>query len=132
VQPSRRLTARELFLPWAVPSFTAHCYAVNHPAPALGTPVAAGACSKGVNAGSCPYGPKLVIAAQLAKKPHNAGESGMPAKSTGLPPTANNTAVARTNAIAAVSDSDPALPSQRPQPLTSSLPPRQSSRRHFR
>ena len=69
VPPSRRLTAREQSLPWAILSFPAHCRRVNQPALAVGTLAAAGACSKIVNAGSCPLGPKLVIAARLVKKP---------------------------------------------------------------
>ena len=58
-------------------SFPAPCCRVNHPALAVGTPAAAAACSRVVNAGSCRAGPRPVTAARLAKKPHDAGAAGM-------------------------------------------------------
>ena len=68
VPPSRRLTAREQSLPWAILSFPAHCCRVNRPYLAVGTPAVTAVCSKVVKAGSCRAGPRLVIAARLVKK----------------------------------------------------------------
>ena len=88
VPPSRRLTAREQSLPWAILSFPAHCCRVNRPDFAAGTPAATAVCSKDVKTGSCRAGPRLVIAARLVKKLREAGAAGTPVSASRLPPTA--------------------------------------------
>lgn len=90
VPPPRRLTAREQYLPWAVLSFPSRCRRVNHSAPAAGTLALTVACSRAVNAGSCPTSHRHVTVARTAKKPHDAGDVGMPVNATEPPPTASN------------------------------------------
>ena len=85
VPPPRRLTAREQSLPWAVLSFPSRCRRVNYSAPAAGTLALAVACSRAVNAGSCPTSHRHVTVARTAKKPHDAGDAGMPVNATGVP-----------------------------------------------
>jgi hypothetical protein len=105
VRPSRRLTAREQSLPWAMPSLSSRPPRVNRPALAVGTPAAAVACSKDVNAGSCPNGPRRGTVARPANTPLGAGDAGMPVNATGPPPTANNAGANRPDAIAVVGNS---------------------------
>ena len=69
MSPSRRLTARELVLPWAHLSVPARWRQVNQSAFAVGTLVVTGAYLKAANAGSCRLVPKLVIAVRLVEKP---------------------------------------------------------------
>src|SRR5205085_11555626 len=95
VSPSRRRTARELDLPWAVSSFPVPCCRVNYPALTVGTPAAAAACSKGVNAGSCRAGLKPVTVARPARRTRDAGAAGWPVNAIGPLPTANNAAETR-------------------------------------
>ena len=79
VPPSRRLTAREQSLPWAILSFPAHRCRVNRPDLGVGTPAATVACSKAAKTGSCRAGPRPVTAARPVRKPHAAGAAGFPA-----------------------------------------------------
>jgi hypothetical protein len=69
------------------------------------------------NAGFCPLGLKLVIAAILVEKPRSAGGPGTPVKLTGPPTEARNVAENRLDAIvsAIVSGGNQLLPSRRPQ-----------------
>ena len=120
VPPSRRLTAREQSLPWAILSFPAHCCRVNRPNLAVGTQAAAVACSRVVKTGSCRAGLRLVIAAQLVNKLLAAGAAGIPVSASGLPSTARNSVEIRPDAIETASDSNHLLPSQRPKVMTSS------------
>jgi hypothetical protein len=129
VPPSRRLTARELTLPWAHLSVPARWRRVNQAAFAVGTLAVADACLKIANAGSCPLGPKLVIAARLVKKPRSTGGPGMPVKLIEPPSKARNAAENSPDAIASVHGSDPLLPSRRPQHLSSSRLCRRSKTR---
>src|SRR5580658_690477 len=76
VPPPRRLTARELVLPWAHLSFPARWRRVNQAAVAVGTLAVVGACLKIANAGSCRLGPKLVTVARLVEKPPGIGGPG--------------------------------------------------------
>jgi len=120
VPPSRRLTAREQSLPWAILSFPAHCCRVNRPDLAVGTPAATAVCSKVVKSGSCRAGPRLVIAARLVRKLHDAGAAGIPASASGLPPTARSSVEIKPDAIESVSGSDRLSPCRRRQTMTSS------------
>src|SRR5207244_4484112 len=140
--PSRRLTVREQFLPWARLSLSSRPPRVNRPARAVGTPAAAVASSKGVNAGSCPNGPRHGTVARPADTPLDAGDAGMPANATGPPPTANNAAATRPDAIAVGGNSAQlalsgrlhlpksrpsprwSRPSHHPRPTRASRPPR--------
>jgi hypothetical protein len=131
VPPSRRRTAREQDLPWAVSSFPAPCCRVNHPTLTGGTPAAAAVCSRGVNAGSYRAGLKPVTVARPAKTPHDGGAVGRPVNAIGTPPTANNAAATRPDAIADGCTSDRLVPSRTLPPLTSSRrrpPPLKPSR----
>ena len=68
VPPSRRLTAREQYLPWAVSQSPLALVAGSTTRlPPLAPLLLAGACSRAVNAGSCPTGPRHVTAARLPK-----------------------------------------------------------------
>jgi hypothetical protein len=125
LSPSRRRTAREQDLPWAVFSFPIPYCRVNHPALAVGTPAAAVVCSKGVNAGSCPAGPRHDTVARPAKTPLDAGDAGWPVNSIGPPPTDNNADATRPDVIAIAAASDRLFPNRTTQPFT-------SSRRHQR
>ena len=118
--PSRRLTARERTLPWAILSVPARERRVNLAIFAVGTLAVAGACLKTANAGSYRPGPKLVIAALLVEKPRSTGGPGMPVKLIEPPSKAKNTAENRPDAIASVHSSDQLLPSRRLQHLLSS------------
>ena len=120
VPPSRRLTAREQSLPWAILSFPAHCCRVNRPDLAVGTPAATAVCSKVVNAGSCRAVPRPAIAARLVKELHVAGAAGFPANASRPPTTAKNSGENRPDAIEAVSGNDHLLLNRRRQPTTSS------------
>src|SRR5438552_1189602 len=102
VRPSRRLTAREQFLPWAVPSFPARCRRVNHldPHPALGlSPLASLLPSLSAQRVPtlvpAPQAPRHATEARPAKTPHDAGAAGWPVNATGPPPTVNNAAETR-------------------------------------
>jgi hypothetical protein len=128
VPPPRRLTARELTLPWACFSVAVRWRRVNQVIFA-GTLAVAGACLKIANAGSCRPGPKLVIAALLVEKPPVAGGPGTPVKLIEPPPKARNAAENRPDAIASGSGSDQLLPSRRPQQLPSSPSCRRSKPR---
>lgn len=118
VPPSRRLTARELVLPWAHSSVPARWRQVNQRLVAVGTLAVVGAYLKAANAGSCHPGPKLVIAALLVEKRRSSGGPGMPVKLIEPPSKASNAAENRLDAIA--SGSDRLLPSRRPQHFPSS------------
>jgi hypothetical protein len=120
VPPSRRLTARELTLPWAYLSVRARWRRVNQTAVAVGTLAVADACSKIANVGSCRPGPKLVIAALLAEKPQSAGGPGMPVKLIEPPSEARNAAENRPDAIASVRSNDQLWPRWRPKHFLSS------------
>jgi hypothetical protein len=120
VPPSRRLTAREQSLPWAILSFHAHRCWVNRPDLGVGTPTATVACSKVVKTGSCRTDPRPVIAARLVKKLHVAGAAGFPANASRLLTTAKNSGESRPDAIEAVSGNDHLLLNRRRQPTTSS------------
>ena len=120
VPPSRRLTAREQSLPWAILSFPAHRCRVNRPDLAVGTPAATVVCSKVVKTGSCRTDPRPVIAARLVKKLHVAGAAGFPANASRLLTTAKNSVEIRPDAIESVSGSDHLLLNRRRQPTTSS------------
>ena len=127
VPPSRRLTAREQSLPWAILSFPAHCYRVNRPDFAAGTPAANAVCSKDVKTGSCRAGPRLVIAARLVKKLREAGAAGTPVSASRLPPTARSAVEIKPDGIESVSGSDCLLPNRRGQTMTSRRLPQSSS-----
>src|SRR5271157_1353520 len=58
------------------------------------------ACSRAVNAGSCPTSHRHVTVARTAKKPHDAGDAGMPVNATEPPPTASNTVAISPGVIA--------------------------------
>ena len=120
VPPSRRLTARELDLPWAHLSFPARWRRVNQAAAVVGILAVAGACLKIANAGSCRLGPKLVIAARLVEKPPGIGGPGTPARLTELPSKARNAAENRPDVVASGNGSDQLLPSRQPQHFPSS------------
>ena len=124
VPPSRRLTARELTLPWAHLSVPARWRRVNQAVFAVGTLAVAGASLKIANAGSCPPGPKLVIAALLVEKPRSAGGPGMPVKLIEPPPKARNAAENRPDAIASVQRQRSALaePAAPTLPIEPALP----------
>ncbi len=113
VPPSRRLTARELTLPWAYLSVIVRWRRVNQVIFA-GTLAVADASLKVANVGFCPLGLKLVIAAMLVEKPRSVGGPGTPVKLTGPPTEARNVAENRLDAIvsAIVSGSDQLLPSR--------------------
>ena len=119
VPPSRRLTAREQSLPWAILSFHAHHCRVNHPG-RVGTPTATVACSKVVKTGFYRAGPRRVIAARPVRKPHAAGAAGFPASALRRLPTARNSGESRCGAIESVSSNDHLLLNRRHQPATSS------------
>ena len=121
VPPSRRLTAREQALPWAIFSFPAPWCRVNQPTLAVGIPAAAGASLKAVNAGSCRPGPKLVTAARLVEKPRSTGGPGMPVKLIEPPSKARNAAENRPDAVASVTGSDQSL--AEPAPPTPPIEP---------
>src|SRR4051812_33818832 len=76
VPPPRRLTAREQDLPWATLSFPWHPPRVNYHA--AGILAAGAACSRAVNAGSCPNVPRLGTVARPANTPLGNGGAGMP------------------------------------------------------
>jgi hypothetical protein len=118
VPPSRRLTAREQFLPWAIPSFPAHSRQVNLLDLAVGTPTATVVCSRVVKSGSCRTDPRPVIAAPLVKKLHVTGAAGSPANASRLLPTARNSGERRPDAIESVSGNDHLLLNRRGQPTT--------------
>jgi hypothetical protein len=137
----RRLTTREHHLPWASFSFPSAPTTVNHPARALGTPAAAVACSRGVNAGSCPNGPRHGTVARPANSPPDAGGAGMPVNAIGPPFRASNAAANRPDVIAAADHCARPTPSQGLQPARPSPshpwsrpschpPPTQPSRPH--
>ena len=115
-------------------SLSSHCLTVNHPAPwpalAVGTPPAGVACSKGVNPGSCPIVPRHASVARPANTPPDAGGAGTPVNVTGPPPTANNAARTKPDAIAAADNSARLVPSRRLHPLKSSPSHRWSRRSH--
>ena len=120
VPPSRRLTARELVLPWAHLSVPARWRRVNQAAVVVGTLAVAGAYLKIANAGSCRLGHKLVIAAPLVEKPPSTGGRGMPAKLIEPPREARNAAGNRPAAVASVSGNEQLQRNRRPQHLPSS------------
>ena len=110
VPPSRRRTAREQDLPWAVSSLPAPCGRVNLPTRTVGTPIAAAACSRGASAGSGRAGLKPVTVAPPARTPHGGGAAGGPVNAIATPPTANNAAVTSPDAIVIGGASDRTLP----------------------
>ena len=114
VPPSRRLTAREQSLPWAILSFPAHWCRVNQAALAVGTPAVAGACSKVVNAGSCRPAPGSLLQPGLSRSRATLAALACQSTLTGPPSKARNAAENRPDAIASVSGSDRLLPSRRP------------------
>jgi hypothetical protein len=120
VPPSRRLTAREQSLPWAILSFPAHWCRVNRPDLAVGTPAATVVCSKVVKTGSCRAGPRLVIAARLVKKLREVGAAGTLVSASRLPTTARKSDEIKPDAIESVSGGDRLLPSRRRQAMTAS------------
>jgi hypothetical protein len=122
VPPSRRLTAREQALPWAILSVPARWRQVNQAALAGGTLAVAGAYSKTANAGSCRLGPRLVIVVRLVEKPRSTGGPGMLAKLIEPPSEAKNAAENRPDAIASARSIDPLLASRRPKRLPSNRP----------
>jgi hypothetical protein len=134
VRPPRRLGAREQSLPWARLSLPLPRSRVNHPPwrppVAAGTPVAGDACSRAVNAGSCPHGPRHATAAPSANAPLAAGGAGMPRNATEPPLTGSNTAGTRPAVIAAAGFSAPQAPSRRLHLPRSSTGPRGSRRSH--
>jgi hypothetical protein len=111
VQPPRRLTAREQFLPWAMLSLPWHRSGVNHLT--AGILAAAFACSRAVSTGFCPNGPRPGSVAPPVNGPPDTGDTGMPVNATGPPTTANNAAANRPDAIAAVGNSTRLAPSRR-------------------
>jgi hypothetical protein len=120
VPPARRLTARELALPWAHLSVSARWRRVNQAAFAVGILAVAGAFLKIANAGSCRLGPKLVTAARLVGKPPGIGGPGTPARLTELPFKARNAADNRPDVVASGNGGNQLLPSRRPQHFPSS------------
>lgn len=102
----RRRTVREQSLPWVKSSLPARWSRVNHLAAsqgrAAGIPVAGGACSRAVSAGSCPVTPKHATAVPPADTRPATGDAGMPRNAIGPPPTANNAARSNHGAIAAI------------------------------
>ena len=119
LSPSRRPTTREQSLPWAVFSFSARWFRVNHRVLTGGIPAVAVVCSKGANAGSCPRGPRHATVARPVKTPHAAGAAGWPVNGIGPLPTANNTAATKFGALASAGASDRRFPSRTLHPLTS-------------
>jgi hypothetical protein len=131
VPPPRRLTAREQYLPWAMLSLSGRYPWVNRPAIALGIPAAVVACSRAVNAGSCPDGLSPDTVARPANSPPDAGGAGIPVSATGPRRRANNAAATRPDAIAAADNSGRLAPSPSSHPAKASRnPPRSSSSLH--
>ena len=121
VPPSRRLTAREQSLPWAILSFPAHSLSGQPPRSRRWHPGCHRCLLKGCEAlvPAVPT-PGPLLQPGLPKSCTYAGAAGMPANATRPPPTAKNSGESRPDAIAAVSGNDHLLLNRRRQPTTSS------------
>ena len=118
----RDSTTREHHLPWARCSIPADPRRVkDSPAPAPTRTAAAGACSRGVSAGSAHPAPRPVTAPRPASGPPATGGAGGPPSATAPPTTASNAAATRANATAGGSGVH-RLPWRSPRPRASAQP----------